>query len=190
MFSFGLKGKFILFSVLFVPFLIIELLSTYVLWIPENSWFFNVDFLRVWFYIIFLSFVFIPFSEIILFKKGTFFQRFLLILIIIFLGVDLICYSWARIVLDEVFITFILIIFLNFSSNFLKPKIRFKKIYQVFHMVLLVLTSGLLFNLVLISFNHIFGLDYIMISMVYILIIFLIISYLFNSRNQFLENDT
>ncbi|RBQ23517.1 hypothetical protein ALNOE001_08720 [Candidatus Methanobinarius endosymbioticus] len=70
MLSLNLKEKFIIFSILCIPFLIIEILYVYCLWIPDNSWFFNIDFLRIWFYSIFLIFVFIPFSEIILFKKG------------------------------------------------------------------------------------------------------------------------
>ena len=171
MFSFGLKEKIILFSVLCVPFLIIYVLLPYFLWFPDNQ-FANEYFFRAWFYVIFLSFVFIPFSEIILFKRGTFFQRILLITAFIFLGVNLLYHAWAGIDLNQTFATFIFLIFLNFSSN-LSTLSKFDlKYYGVFNVILIIMAFGFIVSS--------FYIQYIYLNIFYIFLICLIVSYLFS----------
>jgi hypothetical protein len=183
MFSLGLKGKIILFSVLCIPFLIIEVLFSYFSWIPHNHWIVNTYFLRIWFYIIFLSFIFIPFSEIILFKEGRFFQRILLIFTFLFLGVDIIYYSGGIIDINQIFATFMFIIFLNFSfTSSIFSKFDLIK-YGIFNIILIVIGS------VLLALN-LFDILYIYINIFYVMFIFSIIFYLFNSRKQFTESDT
>ena len=171
MFSFGLKERFGLFFVLCVPFLIIYVLLPYFSWFPDNSLFANEYFFRVWFYSIFLGFAFVPFSEIILFKKGTFFQRMLLISAFLFLGVHLIYHALTGIDLNQTFAIFIFIIFLNFSSNLSTlPKFDLKY-YRVFNIVLILLASGFI-----VSSSY---LSYIYLNIFYIFLICLIVSLIY-----------
>lgn len=189
MFSLSSKEKFLLFFILCVPFLVISILqSDFIGLIHDNHWFFNEDFFRIWFYIIFLSFVFIPFSEIVLFKKGTFFQRILLITAFIFLGVNVYYYTWEVVYLSEIFATFIFIILLSFSSIFTNsPKINLKEC--LINISLVVLSLGLTWYFYIKYYTFLNFVD-ILSTGFYIIIIFLIIYHLFSSENTIFRRDT
>lgn len=156
------------------------IMYSYALWIPKDFWFFNQNFLKIWFGIMFLGFFFIPFSEAILFERRSVLERFLLILVFFFLGVDIIQYSlyqWVN--LDNVLVTFIMAIFLNFSFNSLNnhSKDHFIK-HTILNIVLIVM--------ILIGFftTDLSSIYYIFINITYVLMICLISLYLFKLRKE------
>jgi len=177
MFSFGLKERIILFSALCVPFFVIYVLLPYFSLFPDFQLLDNEYFFRIWFYTIFLTFVFIPFSEIILFKRGMFFQRMLLIGAFFFLGVHLIYHAWTGIDLNQTFAIFIFIMFLNFSSNLSILSNFDLKYYAVFNVILIILSSGFFAS-------SLFYISYINLNIFYIFIICLSISYLFSIKKN------